>query len=189
MKVSRLSFKPFWEGKSKGPYKWDSVQRHGFPWIGFVGYEIHYTGSLRVRKSSLLKEINKQKKIVSQIKGAIKNQVRVSKGTITESAIKKLIGMAVGRIELWNYTEMKSEMCWKNGFQELNANKYSIKQIKRLDKNRSKLYYSLKKELEILLPSKNETIQNDDVTEKKNRQFISYDKPFSYYYHVIEKDF
>lgn len=42
--------------KSKHPYKWSSNHTDSFPWFGFVGYEINYSGNLRVRKSSLLKE-------------------------------------------------------------------------------------------------------------------------------------
>ena len=77
-------------------------------------------------------------------------------------------------------------MCWKNGFQELNPNKYSIKQIKRLDKGRSKLYYSLVKALEGFTIAKPEAEKEAEDTFKR-RQIISYDKPFSYFYHVIEK--
>ena len=95
--------------------------------------------------------------------------------------------MSVSRVGLWNYSTVVHEMCWKNGFQELNPNKYSIKQIKRLDKGRSKLYYKLVKETEgfkILKPEEEEDETNDNF---KRRQIISYDKPFSYLYHVIEK--
>jgi hypothetical protein len=57
-KVSQTEFtiKPFWHTKSKGAYKWDSIDNNGFPWISFVGYEIHYKGNIRVRKNSLEKE-------------------------------------------------------------------------------------------------------------------------------------
>jgi hypothetical protein len=53
--------KPFWKEKSKGPYKWSKFSQGGFPWIGFVGYEINFGGHVRVGKSSLLTEINKVK--------------------------------------------------------------------------------------------------------------------------------
>lgn len=54
-----LSPNNFWKHKSKGCYKWDDNAEAGSPWIGFVGYEIHHKGYLRVRKSSLLKEMRK----------------------------------------------------------------------------------------------------------------------------------
>jgi len=51
----------FWSDKikSKHPYKWSLNYADSFPWFGFVGYEIHYAGNLRVRKSSLAKEKTK----------------------------------------------------------------------------------------------------------------------------------
>lgn len=186
--LPQISLKPFWKGKSKGPYKWDEIKNNGFPWIGFVGYEIHHNGSVRVRKSSLEKELKKQKEVIAKIKEAISKELKVSGGTVTESAIRRLVGMSVSRVELWNYPTIAHEMCWKNGFQELNPNKYSIKQIKRLDRGRSKLYYQLIKELEnvtILKPEKEK--EDETVDTLKRRQIISYDKPFSYFYHVIEK--
>jgi hypothetical protein len=179
------SFKLFWKGKSKGPYKWGDVNTGAFPWIGFVGYEIHNTGDIRVRKSSLSKEIKKQKTTVKDIRSAIEKQLKVGRGTITESAMNKLIGMSVSRIELWNYKTNVSEMCWKNGFQELNVNKHSVKQMKKLDRHRNKLYYDLVKDMEDkVIEEKTGKIRK---SKSSNRQIVSYDKPFSYYYHLIEK--
>jgi len=59
----------FWSKKvkSKGPYKWSPNYHSDFPWIGFVGYEIHFTGHLRVRKSSLKKELQKQRNITNEV--------------------------------------------------------------------------------------------------------------------------
>ncbi len=173
-----LNYKPFWEGKSKGPYRWGKIGNNCFPWIGFVGYEINYLGDIRVRKSSLEKEIKKQKTIINEIKNAIKIGVRKSKGTVTESAINRLIGMSVGRIGLDNFDEVSTDLCWKNGFKELSINEHSIRQIKQLDRNRSKLYYKLLKEVESidLVP-----------TEKDRRPVIKYNKPFSYFYQILER--
>jgi len=173
-----LNYKPFWKGKSKGPYKWDEIGEKSFPWIGFVGYEINYLGEIRVRKSSFEKELQKQKTIVNEIKSAIEFGMRKSKGTATESAINRLIGMSVGRIGLDNFDEVSTDMCWKNGFKLLSINKHSIIQIKQLDRNRSKQYYKLLQEVQ----------EPEDVTNKKpNRQMIKYNKPFSYYYQILER--
>jgi reverse transcriptase-like protein len=108
--LSPISLKPFWKGKSKGPYKWDDIKNDGFPWIGFVGYEIHHNGSVRVRKSSLQKELKKQKEVIGKIKEAISKEQKVSGGTVTESAIRRLIGMSVSRVELWNYSTVVHEI-------------------------------------------------------------------------------
>ncbi|MBK8342945.1 MAG: RNA-directed DNA polymerase [Bacteroidetes bacterium] len=54
-KLGSISFESFWKVKSKGPYKWGAIEEGCFPWIGFVGYEIHHQGHVRVRKNLFLK--------------------------------------------------------------------------------------------------------------------------------------
>lgn len=174
----KLNYKPFWDGKSKGPYKWGKIEENSFPWIGFVGYEINYKGDIRVRKKSLEKELQKQKTIIKEIKNAIQNEMRKSKGTATESAINRLIGMSVGRIGLDNFEEVSTDLCWKNGFKELTLNEHSIRQIKQLDRNRNKQYYKLLDEIEE---------PEIEFKDGENRQVIKYNKPFSYYYQILER--
>jgi len=181
---TKFTIKPFWHTKSKGAYKWDSIENKGFPWISFVGYEIHHYGNIRVRKKSLEKELKKQKKIVTEIEKAIELGQRKVKGYVIESAINRLIGMSVGRIGLNNFEEVSNDMCWKNGFKELSLNKDSTKQIKKLDRNRSKLYYDLLKSVKDL----EEDEENEDEINELKRQIIYYDKPFSYYYQVLERN-
>lgn len=178
IKDNEINYKPFWKGKSKGPYKWGEIGENSFPWIGFVGYEINFLGEIRVRKRSFEKELQKQKAVIKEIKNAIENGMRKSKGTATESAINRLIGMSVGRIGMDNFNEVSTDMCWKNGFKLLNFNKHSIIQIKHLDRNRSKLYYKLLKQVE----------EPEIIKDKKpKRQIIKYNKPFSYYYQILER--
>lgn len=178
IKDNEINYKPFWKGKSKGPYKWGEIGENSFPWIGFVGYEINFLGEIRVRKRSFEKELQKQKAVIKEIKNAIENGMRKSKGTATESAINRLIGMSVGRIGIDNFNEVSTDMCWKNGFKLLNFNKHSIIQIKHLDRNRSKLYYKLLKQVE----------EPEIIKDKKpKRQIIKYNKPFSYYYQILER--
>ncbi|WP_300568872.1 reverse transcriptase domain-containing protein, partial [Flavobacterium sp.] len=176
-----MTFSPFWNEKSKGPYKWSHPAKDGFPWIGFVGYEINFEGLVRVRRSSLEKEYRKQIEIINKLKKVIEIGKKVNNGSVCESAVHQLIGMSVGRLQIWNYEETDNDMCWKNGFKALTVNKHSIKQLKFLDRGRNKLYYSLIKELDTLytdsLPPK----------EKKKRQIIDFNKPFSYYYHFVDK--
>lgn len=177
-----ISLEPFWNAKSKGPYKWGPVNENAFPWIGFVGYEISYDGYVRVRKGSIQKQVEKQKRVVVEIKKAIKQGKRVSNGTIAQSAIRRLIGMSVGRVELWNYDDVQNELCWKSGFKELTSNKYSKRQMKMLDRSRNKLYYRLLRDLE-----KKGDIDDRRKKRKGSRQIVKYDKPFSYYHQVIER--
>lgn len=136
--------KSFWEEKSKNPYLWTKEPGKGMEWVGFLGYEIRYDNNIRVRKSSLEREKEKQKKVVSKILNSIKGGQRRSKDTIIESATHRLFGMAVGRVALYNHKDLKPELCWINGFNELNYNKWSAKQLKILDRNREKELCRLK---------------------------------------------
>lgn len=175
------TIQPFWEKKSKGPYKWASFEDAGFPWIGFVGYELHHEGYIRLRKRSLQKELTKQKEVVEEIRKAIKEKRRKSLGSVSESAIHRLVGMSVGRVSLKNFDWVENEMCWKKGFKELSMNKYSIQQIKQLDRSRNKLYYKLIRDLGEIEE------EDNNISESKPRQIIHFNKPFSYYYQVLER--
>ena len=91
--------------------------------------------------------------------------------------------MSVGRVTIKNFDKIENELCWKNGFKELFINKYSVKQIKHLDRNRSKLFYKLKKELEEIKGQE----KTSEQSFSKKRQIIHFNKPFSYYFQVLER--
>jgi len=173
--------KKYWEKKSKRPYMWGPRQNGAVPWIGFVGYEINSDGDVRVRKSSIKQEMEKQFDLIRELETRVlngKNRAKIK--TIEESAINRLIGMSVGRVKLWNYKTMSHDMCWINGFQCLTDNKYSRIQLKRLDRARNHLMDKFRKKLSEV------DDEHIDVPEK-NRQLVFYGKPFSYYYAGIEK--
>jgi hypothetical protein len=174
--------KTFWDGKSRGPYEWSD---NSVPWIGFVGYEINRKGDVRVRRNSLKKEMNKQYELIEDIISAISNDnLKVHKETIIESAYNRLNGMAVGRVELWNYPDYKNDMCWVKGFQLINKNKYSSLQLKSLDRTKNKYLLKLFRFLEKIDDSH---VKRKSNTNNRNREFIFYGKPFSYFYQALKK--
>jgi hypothetical protein len=143
--IGNLYDKNHWKNKSKGPYAWSACDGC-VPWISFVGYEINREGATRVRKSSLNKEMQKQHNVVRETLEAIKNNShRVNYKSIYESVVKRLIGMSVGRIQLWNYSTAPNDLCWAKGFNLINDNKYSRVQLKRLDCCRNTLLKKLQK--------------------------------------------
>lgn len=177
--------KKFWSEKSKSCYSWGNESGMGSPWIGFVGYEMHYQGHIRVRKSSLLKEMKKQFRVVGDLKQILKDpQCRSGKGSIYESVASRLIGMSVGRVSLWNYKQIPNEMCWVSGYKLLTDNKYSRIQLKRLDSSRNRLMLKLR-----LMVGKMGADDKDD-TESEERSRISepiyHGFPFSYYYQALK---
>jgi hypothetical protein len=144
-----LTFKPFWKLKSKGPYLWGkaNIETNSFPWIGFVGYEIKFTGETRIRNRSLKKELEKQKSVVGSIIRVVQKKKNARNNSILRSAIEKLNGMSVGRIRLYDYKICTNKKCWAEGFQYLNYNKYSRKQLKTLDRNKYKMINILKSKI------------------------------------------
>ena len=124
--------------------------------------------------------MQKQYDTVQEVVRAIKGQPRASHKTIQESVANRLIQMSVGRVRLHNFETVENELCWVNGFRCLTDNKYSRIQMKRLDACRNRLLRWLKKHLT--------GVEGTDSTAKsKPRQIVYYGKPFSYYYHAIEK--
>ena len=175
--------KNFWQNKSKHPYRWGLFEKGDVPWIGFVGYEINYNGDVRIRKSSLKKEMSKQIDVINHALSAIKNnRKRASDKYIEESIIYRLVGMSVGRVTMWNYTNGVNDLCWINGFSELNQNSTVSLQLKRLDRNRNKYFKLFKKQVREI-----ELNESNEVKIKSNRQLVYFGKPFSYYYQAYEK--
>jgi len=170
----------FWKEKSKDCYRWSSASG-GSEWIGFVGYEVNHLGHVRVRKSSLLKEMKKQYKVVGDLKLVLNNaQCRSPKNAILESVSSRLIGMSVGRVTLWNYNTFTNEMCWTSGYRLINDNKHSRIQLKRLDTSRNRLLNKLSSKLSKMKET------NKLATDPIKRIHSTYfGKPFSYYYQLI----
>jgi hypothetical protein len=178
--------KDFWTEKSKSCYVWGSERGIGSPWIGFVGYEIHYQGYLRARKSSLIKEMKKQFKVVGDLKLILKDTYcRSSVDTIYESVVNRLIGMSVGRVTLWNYKSIKNEMCWTSGYRLLTDNKYTRIQLKRLDSCRNRLLLKLRNKISKMKADK-KTEESEGEENIKTIEQLYYGSPFSYYYQKLK---
>ncbi|KYG82797.1 reverse transcriptase domain-containing protein [Roseivirga echinicomitans] len=173
----------FWENKSKNPFKWGEYNKQEIPWIGFVGYELNFNGDIRIRKSSLKKEMSKQIEVINTAFNAIKgDKKRASDKYIEESIIHRLIGMSVGRVTMWNYENGINDLCWINGFSELSNNPTVAIQLKNLDRNRNKYFHKFRRRLREIKVS-----NSKQVNVKSNRQIIYFGKPFSYYYQAHEK--
>lgn len=149
--VYNTNKKDFWNNsKSKLPYKWSKLSDNSFDRIGFVGYEICYNGTLRVRKSSLIKEKRKIRDLTEHTLSILKSGKRKSDDMILESVSNKLIGMSVGRVTMRNHKFSDNEMCWVNGFTLLRNNDNLRTQLRRLDYYRSKHFSRFKKKLSMI---------------------------------------
>jgi len=167
--------------KSKMPYLWSSIDLSGIPWLAFVGYQIRYDGCVRVRKSSINKEKEKQKRETDRVLHAIhykepnslnKNS-RKSLPALEFALNHRLISMSAGRIKLHSYGTADPNMCWTNGFRAITNNHSSRNQFRSLDKTRSNQLQRFKK---LLTSLKKKSDDSDDV-----KILPYYGKPYSYY--------
>lgn len=187
----------YWDTKTKSVYQWVNDDRSiGSRWIGFVGYEISRDGDVRIRKSSIKKEKRKQRKVVNDIFKLTYRKHRVNDDSLEYSYRGTLMSMAVGRATLWNYTTLKNEFCWINGFRMLNDNPYVKTQVRDLDRCRNHVIHRANSKLERLFSEVGGTIAKEGNGKKKGKKeekeneengIRHYGLPFSYYYHYSKK--
>lgn len=180
----------FWSSKSKLCYKWTSDKTKDTFWVGFVGLEINYFGEIRVRRSTLKKELQKQADLMLEMKRLLKNKKRKSSpSSICGSLQRRLISMSVGRVDLWNYEKYPNEMSWTKGFKILNDNVHARMQLKSLDRSRSLKIHKLMKLIEKKYSDdkKSEEVDVDNNKDINSYQIKHFGKPYSYYYNVLKK--
>lgn len=132
----------FWATKSKAPYRWgDPCVGRSFPWVQFLGYQIRFDGAVRVRQSSIAKELSKLTlegdKMVRLLTAENASNLRRSKGSITHRFRLKLISMAVGRKTLADKKDPLPK-CWANGFRWLSNKRIITTNLKALDRHRER---------------------------------------------------
>ncbi|MFB2924302.1 reverse transcriptase domain-containing protein [Aerosakkonema funiforme] len=188
--------KDFWNHKSKEPYKW-AYEPNGssVPWVAFVGYQLRYDGLLRIRPSSIKKELKKQFKEANKILKAVcprsKNKtgrmveyspnIRINRHRIYHRLHQRLISMSVGRIKLEDLDKEPSTFCWCDGFKLLRSHKPVLySQLKQLDRGRESQLKRVKKKIKYLEVRDNS--QGD-----KSKYYKYYGHPFSYYAQFFDK--
>ncbi|TGK92480.1 hypothetical protein EHQ26_08740 [Leptospira bourretii] len=170
--------KDFWNAKSKSPYKWGEPMKSGFPWLSFVGYQIHFTGNVKIRLNSFKKEkdkiINETTRLLKHINRKSK-QIRLSQSSILYRFQQKLISMSVGRIDIMS-GENSNHFSWSGGFKVLKLPeiKIFVLQLKNLDRTRNKCISIIKNKIA--------HIEKEKSTKKnKHKPLKFYGKPFSYF--------
>lgn len=172
----------FYSVKSKKPYPWAAPKpdRSHVPWVSFVGYQVGYDCSLRIRDASIKKEIEKQRLISVQTIRSIKKNGRLTEKTAHQILYRlksKLSSMAVGKRAV-NSKGPAEGMCWANGFKLLRKHPYSRAQLKQLDSARDRSVSMVRhfiKRLHSQLPRSNR--DGEAVKKEYNRYF---GHPFSY---------
>ena len=121
-----------WDQKSRKPYLWgrSNVEKEAVDWIGFLGYEMRYTGEMRLRRSSLDKRF---KMIKGYYKSGVKTKLARGEGDYNPERFEALV---TRRIEKFAGEGLSRSNC-------LNRNRYCITQALKLNRYASKLIYRL----------------------------------------------
>lgn len=178
---SREYSRSHWRQKSRSPYCWGPNKSH-IPWISFVGYQIRYDGLLRVRPSSISKELEKQVKEIDKVLKVAREKPDSPNSTLSVShkrAIfrvkQRLISMSVGRVQLGSNDDRARGFCWTSGFRLLReSSNVLFSQLKFLDRGRQRQLKRLKSALARMTGTAREQGRKVKVP-----RFYGF--PFSYY--------
>jgi len=133
----------FWEAKSRDVYKWGRPsESDAYPWIQFLGYQIRYDGAVRVRQSSVAKELTKLTQNTGRLLDSLCTEnlanIRRSPSSITRSIRMKLISMGIGRRRLGQSLAGPQPKSWANGFRWLLGKNALIYNLRALDRQRER---------------------------------------------------
>lgn len=172
--------KSFFNFKSKKTYGIGAPKSaETVPWIAFLGYHVRHDGRLRVRKSSLEKEILKQLQFCRLVVGSIHRDgvlMRAKPRQALHRARLHLHAMSVGSSALHTYgPKLEHELCWVSGFILLKKYPHVSSQLRRLDRTRRKNLVKLERKL------KNKVDSINTLKSKKHKTLKYYGRPFSYY--------
>lgn len=139
----------FWKGKSKAPYRWaEPGQAGSVPWCSFVGYQLRFDGVLRIRPSSVKKEVDKHHEILSQVKRFINRHGQVlSRRRILYRVRQRLRAIAVGSGTV-RKGRTPPPFSWAQGFHLVGRHASLVNQLRELDRHRVASIGKLRRRLE-----------------------------------------
>jgi hypothetical protein len=130
----------YWALKSRAPYSWEKkgTTKASVPWVGFLGYQIRFDGLMRIRPSSVAKQLLKQVAEVDAIlrvirpRGTGPNRDVLAERTL-QSFVFRLNAVAVGRGK--GNHDLRG---WSTGFGLLKGRSHVTTQLRSLDRGRGK---------------------------------------------------
>lgn len=119
----------FWNTKTKKTYLWGNkaTVSSAMPWLAFVGYQLRYDGMVRIRPSSIQKELEKQlklrEKFLKSIETALEHDkpLNYSRRELLASLEGRLRAGAIGKRPALDLScgLTESKFGWCKGFNEL----------------------------------------------------------------------
>lgn len=122
-----------WDQKSRNPYLWgrNKNEKESVDWIGFLGYEIRYTGEIRLRRSSFNDKMRSIKH-----KYYRSSKTKTAQGLLQNKTFEKLERKVLKQIDKFAGEGLKNA-------KSLTKNKYSVTQAKKLNQYTSRHIYKL----------------------------------------------
>ncbi len=129
----------FWQKKSRGPYQW-SDQPGGVPWLTFAGYQAHFNGRIRMRPSSVRKQIDVMRQeanlVINRVLSAGRGQIKLSRAQIRQRFEASLVYRLVGHRRPDSQPGELSPNCVASGFRLLDTYPHEEGQLRLLDRVR-----------------------------------------------------
>ena len=139
----------FWGGKSKAPYRWGANLscRSDVPWLAFVGYQVARDGTVRVRRSSIDKELKKQRRVATDIINELRKEARKAKfegrihliqdlRAVRYRATMHLLSIGVGYPSEWTTSPAPGAVSWCKGFRGMASARVVAAPLQILDRGR-----------------------------------------------------
>ncbi len=184
----------FWGLKSRKPYRWDDPEttQSAVPWVQFVGYQVRFDGSVRIRKDSLVK----QKKAISEVVDRTVHLIKKSKKTGRElkksgesifwRIATRILNAGVGKRRSTGGKKPASEPCWIDAFPCIDASRFTRSQMRELDRHREIQFRRLRHVVGKLLPAPEPQPSGGAQVEEKKRKRPFFGAPYSYFGHIGE---
>lgn len=115
----------FWKVKSHEPFCWRNGEGNASAWIGFLGYEMHRDGSIRLRKSNCQK-----------IDAKIDRQESIMRRKLSHEGVRA--GEMLKRFEV-SQSVMVNSLKYYTGLENANGNRHFRRQLLRMEQKRKRM--------------------------------------------------
>ena len=143
----------YFEAKSKGPFRWGWAkygERNVAPWVSFLGNQVQCDGEVRVRRDTVAKHVLKLKKETGEMIDRLADEgVPLRAGTnprnFYTAFMRRIVAKGVGYMK--SGTIPNDGLCWAAAFPNMTKNAACARQMRMLDRVRSRCLGALRRVL------------------------------------------
>jgi hypothetical protein len=173
--------------KSRLPYLWADLvtEACGMPWLPFVGYQIHASGAVRIRKVSLERQKQSMDRVAETLFAHVGKarkagwRIRTSGPYIYHRVAHRIIRAGTGDRNPRSGGRPEREPCWLDCFPAIAFNASVAAQMRELDRHREIVLRKLKHRLRKRGLWKDKTPPLPTVEHPKPESY--YGAPYSYF--------